>query len=86
MRSFRAIAMAGAGLILTASAVFSSGAVANANPVSAVAVKAFNSSLMTPVVVSRSDVQLRRLRYLILRCRLLCSEPVSIPTAVLLLS
>ena len=51
-RSFRAIAMAGAGLILTASAVFGSGAVANANPVSAVAVKAFNSSLATPVVVS----------------------------------
>ncbi|AYX82551.1 YdcF family protein [Corynebacterium jeikeium] len=51
-RSFRAIAMAGAGLILTASAVFGSGAVVNANPVSAVAVKAFNSSLATPVVVS----------------------------------
>ncbi|MBS5167261.1 YdcF family protein [Corynebacterium sp.] len=51
-RSYRAIAMAGAGLILTASAVFGSGAVANANPVSAVAVKAFNSSLATPVVVS----------------------------------
>lgn len=51
-RSFRAIAMAGAGLILTASAVFGSGVVANANPVSAVAVKAFNSSLATPVVVS----------------------------------
>lgn len=51
-RSFRAIAVAGAGLILTVSAVFSSGAVANANPVSAVAVKAFNSSLVTPVVVS----------------------------------
>lgn len=51
-RSFRAIAMAGAGLILTVSAVFGSGVVANANPVSAVAVKAFNSSLATPVVVS----------------------------------
>ncbi|MDO5029873.1 MAG: YdcF family protein [Corynebacterium sp.] len=51
-QSFRAIGAAGVGVVLAVSAVLGTGAVANANPVSAGVTKAFNNSAVTPLVVS----------------------------------
>lgn len=54
-RSFRAIAAAGAGVVLSVSAVLGTGAVANvanASPIAASAVKVANNPVTTPLVVS----------------------------------